>query len=350
MRLWRRHFYDGLEAALPSVVMPVGVDFAWARPVSAVPPGPSRDRGVVSERLWDQIRAAHAERGLDAVISYCFSTDIDPALIERTVALGVPWINFYCDSTYAFDLVEALARVASLNWFPEMAAEAGYRALGRPILCRPYAMNPAALLEAGCERGDYALGFVGAPTGNRVLRLAGLRAFGCRTEVRGEGWQRTNASPPRRPPQPRPPRADPRARGRLSERILVRALLPLVRGRSRPLTADEMAPFLSRCRVVLGLNEGRDIRGEYRSYLKFRDVEFPGYGCCYLTQDSDDVRAAFEVGREVLTFHHLAEAASLVRRSVRHPEAARAMGQAARRRVLAEHTWSARLSELARAL
>jgi len=46
----------------------------------------------------------------------------------------------------------------------------------------------------------------------------------------------------------------------------------------------------------------------------------------------------------------LAEAASLVRHSVRHPAAARAMGQAARRRVLAEHTWAARLLELARAL
>jgi spore maturation protein CgeB len=127
-------------------------------------------------------------------------------------------------------------------------------------------------------------------------------------------------------------------------------LTPLVRGRGRALKDDEMAPFLSRCRVVLGLNEGRDTQGSYRSYLKLRDVEFPGYGCCYLTQDSEDVHHAFEVGREVLTFRHLAEAASLVRRSVRHPAAARAMGQAARRRVLAEHTWAARLPELARAL
>jgi spore maturation protein CgeB len=144
--------------------------------------------------------------------------------------------------------------------------------------------------------------------------------------------------------------SDRRARGRLTERILVRALTPLVRGRARPLAEDELAPFLSRCRVVLGLNEGRDLQGTYRSYLKFRDVEFPGYGCCYLTQDSQDVQHAFEVGREVLTFRYLAEAASLVRRSVRYPEAARAMGQAARRRVLAEHTWTARLQELARAL
>ena len=197
-----------------------------------------------------------------------------------------------------------------------------------------------------CETAEHALGFVGAPTGNRVLRLAGLRLLGCRTEVRGEGWQRANAAPA----APRPWRADRRARGRLGERILVRALKPLVRSGARPLGDEEMVPFLSRCRVVLGLNEGRDTQGAYRSYLKLRDVEFPGYGCCYLTQHNEDVEHAFEVGREVLTFRHSAEAASLVRRSVRHPRAARAMGLAARRRVLAEHTWAARLAELARAL
>src|SRR6266550_534682 len=349
MRVWRRHFYDGLQATLPSVVLPVAVDFGWARPAAAVTFGPSRDRDTMSERLWDQIRTAHAERGLDAVISYCFSSDVDPALIEHTVELGIPWINFFCDSTYAFDLVEALARVTSLNWFPELAADARYRALGRPVLCRPYAVHPAALPEASCDTAEHALGFIGAPTGNRVLRLAGLRLLGCRTEVRGEGWSRTSAAPPRPgPPQPRPPQVDRRARGRLGERILVRALKPLVRGAARPLADDEMASFLSRCRVVLGLNEGRDSEGVYRSYLKLRDVEFPGYGCCYLTQHNEDVAHAFEVGREVLTFRDAAEAASLVRQSERHPEAARAMGQAARRRVLAEHTWAARLPELAR--
>ncbi len=351
MRVWQRHFYDGLQGALPSVVLPVAVDFAWARPPAAATLGPSRDRGVMSERLWDQIRTAHAERGLDAVISYCFSSDVDPALIEHTVELGIPWINFFCDSTYAFDLVEALARVTSLNWFPELAADARYRALGRPVLCRPYAVHPAALPEASCETAEHALGFVGAPTGNRVLRLAGLRLFGCPTEVRGEGWQRTTAAAPRpRPAQPPPAHFDRRMRGALGERILVRALKPLVRGRGHPLADDEMVFFLSRCRVVLGLNEGRDTEGVYRSYLKLRDVEFPGYGCCYLTQHNEDVTHAFEVGREVLTFRHAAEAASLVRQSERHPEAARAMGQAARRRVLAEHTWAARLLELARAL
>jgi hypothetical protein len=86
----------------------------------------------MSERLWEQIRQAR----VDAVISYCFASDIEPTLVKAVVATGVPWINFFCDSTYAFDHVETLACEVSLNWFPESAAEGRYHRLGRPWLTR----------------------------------------------------------------------------------------------------------------------------------------------------------------------------------------------------------------------
>lgn len=344
-RVWQRHFYEGLQGALPHVVLPVDVRFDWARPAVDAPRRSSVERGEASERIWRQIQMAHGEGGLDAVISYCFSSDVETDLIERTVALGVPWINFFCDSAYAFDLVEALARRTSLNWFPESVAVPHYRALGRPSLCRPYALHPAALPQASCETAEHALGFVGAPTGNRILRLAGLWLHGCPVAVRGEGWQRLKT----RPPPPSTPR-DSRVRGRLAERLISRAVRPIVRFGARALNDEEMLTFLSRCRLVLGLNEGRDLQGIYTSYLKLRDVEFPGYGACYLTQHNADVADAFDVGREVLTFRHAKEAAALVRWGTRHPEAARAIGQAGRRRVLGEHTWAARLTELSRAM
>src|SRR5207249_2370694 len=99
-RVWQRHFYDGIVGAVPSVVLPRDLDFGWARPASLAPRGPSPERRACSEQLWDQIRAAHTERGLDAVVSYCFGADIEPSLIERTIEAGIPWINFFCDSTY----------------------------------------------------------------------------------------------------------------------------------------------------------------------------------------------------------------------------------------------------------
>ena len=344
-RVWQRHFYDGLREVVPEVVFPREVDFTWARPASEAFTGPSVERTAVSQKLWEQIRVS----GAQAVVSYCFSTDVEPALVRDTVATGLPWINFFCDSTYAFDRVEALAREASLNWFPEAAAEARYVALRRPWLCRPYAVNPAALPEAVCVDAVDRVGFVGAPTGHRALRLAGLAALGCRVSVHGENWGRHA----RLPGSPRRARlaavSDPRAWGRFYDRALVRALRLWVRP-GPPLSEGELTRFVSGCRIVLGLNEGGARRRPERSYLKLRDVEFPGYGACYLTQHNADVARAFEIGREVLTFRSLAEAAAIVRDCAARPGLAEAVGRAGRRRVLAEHTWAARLGEIARAL
>ena len=69
--LWRRHFYEGLRGALPTLITPQQVSFDWAREakpglVSAV------ERAATSQSLAEQIQQAHREHGLEAVISYCF--------------------------------------------------------------------------------------------------------------------------------------------------------------------------------------------------------------------------------------------------------------------------------------
>ena len=340
--VWQRHFYDGLAGAAPEVVFPRDVDFTWARPAAVVASGAAQ-RAEMSERLRAQIAAARP----DAVVSYCFANDIEPDLVRDTVAAGIPWVNFYCDSTYAFDRVAGLAREASLNWFPESEAEPRYRALGRALLCRPYAVNAAALPESVCAEALHRIGFVGAARPGRLMQLAGLAALGCRVEVRGPGWRRASG----------PPAADAAAGsfGRLrwlirpGERLIGRLLRSVVRPGGQ-LDDRELAGFVSRCRLILGLNEGRFGPRHVASYLKLRDVEFPGYGACYLTQHNADVARAFEVGREVLTFRTLPEAAALARDYAARPRLAEAIGRAGRRRVLGEHTWVTRLGEIARAL
>jgi spore maturation protein CgeB len=117
-----------------------------------------------------------------------------------------------------------------------------------------------------------------------------------------------------------------------------------------PIEDAEFTEFLRESVVLLGLNQGRDSQGRLMSYLKFRDVEFAGYGCCYLTEHNEDIAGIFEPGREVLTYRTMREAAEMIRELGRAPEKARRIGEAGRRRVLAEHTWTTRLKQLAAAL
>ncbi|MCF7763888.1 MAG: glycosyltransferase [Verrucomicrobia bacterium] len=350
--LWRRHIYDGIRPLVDRLVTPEDLDFSWARRGHDLALDPNQpERLETSEKLWTSIKRAHENRGLDAVISYCFTDDLEPEVVRNTQALGVPWINFYCDSTHMFSKVEALARLVSLNWFPESAAIPRYTALGVPHLCAPFAMNPDRLPDLNCRNPEHPVAFIGLPTTNRITLLGCLRLHGCRTTIRGNGWLGENADPFYNP-APRSSRfLKALFQPNLGEKLLRRALWPTVRKMAAgPLPDEEFNSFVRSCQVMLGLNQGKDAEGRFESYLKFRDVEFPGYGCCYVTEHNPDVERVFEVGREVLTYRGMREAAEQIKRVRKEPGRAASIGKAARERVLREHVWARRLEQLANSL
>lgn len=334
--VWRRHFYEGLAQAGMQVVLPRDVDFGWARPPQAFDLSRAADaRHRTSETLLAQIIAVGSEPP-QAVLSCCFSHDLELDLVDRVRAAGIPWINFFCDSAYAFDWVSALAARTSLNWFVETQALERYRALGVPCLCAPYALNPHALPDASLVTPEHALLFVGTANRRRIRAAALLRLAGADLQVRGAGWEealgfksavtRTDSSLAKR-----------------TTRLVLRALLGA--RIDDHLDHGIMIEELRRTAVVLGLNEG-GTNGNVHRFLKLRDLEFPGMGCCYLAQHHADLQNIFELGREVLTFCNTWEAANVSKDLARHPRECREIGRRARARVLAEHTWTARLNLL----
>lgn len=341
--LWQRHFYDGLRAVVDRLTIPENLDWAWARRAESEPAADmADDRSRVSEHLAAQILRARAAHGLDAVISYCFGGDVQPEVVRRVIAAGVPWVNFFCDSTYRFAEVESLARAVSLNWFVEHAAMPSYRALGVPSVCLPYALNPDFLPDCACREAVRPAAFIGMPTGPRVGQLGHLLAAGAELEVRGPGWGEEPAESAARQAM---------LFHGLGNHLHRQSHWPAVRALAHgPLSDEGMPEYLRGCQTVLGLNQGRDRHGRVTSYLKLRDLEFPGHGCCYLTEHNDDVAAALDVGREVLTYHTLDEAAALLKQLSRDPRRAAEVGCAGRRRVIAEHTWATRFRQLAAAL
>jgi len=260
--------------------------------------------------------------------------------VDEVRNAGVPWINFFCDSMHAFDTVEPLARRTTLNWFVEKAAETQYASLGVPYLCAPYALNPRALPDASCRIADRALAFVGTAHRNRVREVTMLRLLG--TDLHVAGWRWEEALAPRHLP------FGIRRSAKSAFRWVARTAL---RGRVRGHLDD--AAFLDWLRgsqTLLGLNEGGTGSGPYVGYLKLRDVEFPGLGCCYLTQHNDDVAALFDIGPEIRTFRNLWEARHIARELTRDPAGCLSMGRRARVRVLGEHGWDTRLRQLGEAL
>jgi spore maturation protein CgeB len=79
-----------------------------------------------------------------------------------------------------------------------------------------------------------------------------------------------------------------------------------------------------------------------------RVFEAAGCGSCVLTDAWEGIPTFFEPGREILVAHSADEIVNQLRTT--SPERAQAIGQAARRRVLCDHTYTRRAAELDRAL
>ena len=331
--VWQRHFYDGLKHAGIELILPRAIDFGWARPPQTTDPvRTARARGQVSEALLAQILAADGGPP-QAVLSCCFTHDLELDLIDRVRAAGIPWINFFCDSLYAFDWVSKLAARTSLNWFVEAEAAERYRSLGVPYLHAPYALNPDHLPDASCVAPDRALFFVGTANRSRIRAAALIRLTGADLQVHGWGWKEALESKPTHAGTP----------SSFIKRVAKAAIRKLLVARvGGHLDYSAMLDELRQSAVVLGLNEG-GLGSEARSYLKLRDLEYPGMGCCYLTQHHADLAKIYDLGNEIITFQTPWEAGRLAKDLARHPSKCREIGRRARARILRDHTWSARL-------
>ncbi|MFW5488826.1 MAG: CgeB family protein [Desulfovibrio sp.] len=81
-----------------------------------------------------------------------------------------------------------------------------------------------------------------------------------------------------------------------------------------------------------------------------RVFDVPTCGAFLLTDHRDQIEELFEPGREVAVYKSPAEATDMARHYLEHPEERQAVTQAARKRVLAQHTYEHRMEKLMRAM
>ena len=81
-----------------------------------------------------------------------------------------------------------------------------------------------------------------------------------------------------------------------------------------------------------------------------RLFDVPATGAFLLTDWREQMDELFEPGKEVITFREPDEIPDLIERYLKHPDERRKVALAARKRVLAEHTWDHRLQSIVRTM
>ena len=359
-RLWYNNLYLSLVDMGHRVVMldyPLDPHYAHTDPANPVHQAFIRaNRPQLEEALLHQVQAEHQRRPLDLFFSYFYSAFVRPGVIREIRDMGIVTVNWFCNASYQFDLVEEIAPAYNYCLVPEKFRLADYRRIGaNPIYCQE-AANPNVYKPYSLPR-EFDVIFVGQKYGDRPLYIKRLLDAGVNVRVWGPGWQRSAHTPqPASRPSPasrlaklrtvegwqRAGRKIQRWLGLLSPPDPPVTLPPEICG--PPLGDDDMIKMYSRSRISLGFSSCGDTHRTQNRILqvRLRDFEAPMSGAFYMVEYMEELEEFFEIGKEIVCYHDPASLVDKVKYYLAHEDEREKIRQAGHRRAVNEHTWQRR--------
>ncbi|MGA2459156.1 MAG: hypothetical protein ABSF85_16420, partial [Terriglobales bacterium] len=113
--LWSANFYPALRD-MGHEIIESQTDLLSTSRFMDIPGNFTREekeaRALTTEEILTEVRTAKRHGSVDLFLSYFYNSHFDPAGFDELRRLGIPSVNFYCNSIYQFNLVEAVAAKA----------------------------------------------------------------------------------------------------------------------------------------------------------------------------------------------------------------------------------------------
>jgi spore maturation protein CgeB len=376
--LWSSNFYPALRE-LECEIIESQTDLLPTSRYMAIADGFTPEelamRAKTTELILNEVREARRQGPVHLFLSYFYNAHFDPVGFDELRRLGIPSVNFYCNSIYQFALVAAIAARVDFSWHAERDARPSYLSVGaNPIWVQmgadPHMYRPIN----GIERQPAAC-FVGQRYADRDRWLAALLQANISVDIYGAGWGIEIEAPAsrseeaiylgRRQIRPGTPASylqlvttDIQQHGvlRAVRRLAVQAayrhesrrVAKRVRSRARG-GAGDLANIFGAYEVCLNFSnvwaDGRP-GSPLLSHIRLRDFEAPMCRTCYLTGHNDEITELYAVGREIDTYCEKLELVEKTRFYLANPDAAERLREAGYRRALRDHTWRRRFEAL----
>ncbi len=302
-------------------------------------------RGALGVALWEQVNAAHRQQRVDLLFCYFYSAYVDPEVIRRISSLGITTVNWFCNGSYQFHMVEEIAPAFDYCLVPEKFRLDDYRRAGaHPVYCQE-AANPQ-VYKAYDVPLEFDVTFVGQAYGDRPDYVSHLLGHGVDVRVWGPNW--THFTRDGAPPMGL------RARGRRLVKQLA-APFGVVSAPTAPLPAhvvggvlsdEDLIRMYSRSKINLGFSSCGETHasGERITQIRLRDFEVPMSGGFYLVEYMRELEEFYNVGREIVCYADRDDLLDKAQYYLAHDAEREAIRRAGQQRCLRDHTWQQRFA------
>jgi spore maturation protein CgeB len=373
--LWSGNFYPALRQLGHEVVESQVDLFPGSRFMDVrkeFTPEQTEVRARITQRLIDELTQAHKEKPVELFLSYFYNSHFDPSGFDQIKQLGIPTVNFYCNSIYQFSLVSEIASKVDFSWHAERDARSLYLKVNANPVWVQMGADPNVYHPTPEVARQPRACFVGQRYCDRDRWLAQLARHEVPFDIYGSGWnpeenyiQSNGDADGHHRPQAGSSRAKwavmretLEKNGWLSgvlrtlrqgayareTRKLGSMLQPYAKGK-----AADVAEVLGRYEVVLNFSnvwgDGRP-GSQLIPHIRLRDFEAPMSRTCYLTGYTDEIAEFYELGKEIDTYQSSQELVDKTNYYLKNPSAAESLRSAGYLRATKDHTWKRRFEDL----
>jgi spore maturation protein CgeB len=381
--LWSGNFYPALRE-LGHEVVESQVDLLPTSRFMDVKGGFTSEekqvRAHTTESIVREVALAHKAKPLDLFLSYFYNAHFDPDGFDELRRLGIPSVNFYCNSIYQFDFVAEIAAKADFSWHAERDAGPLYLHIKANPVWVQMAADPNVYRPVPSAAREVAACFVGQRYADRDRWMAALVEAAVPLAIYGPGWSESrpvaSANGVRHPGaeylgrKSTPPQSLRSYLGQVGENVtssgafggLVRSwrqyryrqhskdLLPLFAPLARgAIPFQRIFEVFSSHEVILNFSnvwaDGRP-GSALIPHVRLRDFEAPMCRTCYITGYTDEITEFYEPDNQIVTYRSSDELVDKTRYYLAHPNEAERVRAAGYERARRDHTWTQRFKEL----
>ena len=337
-------------------------------------------RSQITQKIIDEVKQAHRHNPIDLFLSYFYNSHFDPAGFEEIHQLGIPTVNFYCNSIYQFELVSQIAAKVKFSWHAEKLARESYLKVGANPVWVQMGADPDVYHPVENINRQHKACFVGQRYADRDRLLAKLITNQIPVDIYGSGWGVTVASSKSSSQSQEDSKTEYLGRklqipgslnsyaqtawGFMKNEGAIAGLKRTIhqlnyRSQSRQLDsiiaknafgfAGNIMETFAKYQVILNFsNVWADGRSSSKliPHVRLRDFEAPMCRTCYLTGYTDEIAEFYEIGKEIDTYSSPEELVDKTRFYIDHPDEAEKLREAGYQRALRDHTWKCRFEQL----